>query len=329
MPVGIIAAGVALHYLNETEHRNLQHISNISRIEEDRYMWLDRFTIRNLELIGSANENAVTLSDVLDHTASPMGARLLKRWIVMPLKDRASIQERLNVVEHFHQNKSLRDELVQEIRQVGDLERLISKIGLLKANPREIMQLKRSLYAIEKLKTLTGNADTESLKIISEQLNTCSLIRDRIEREMQAEPPVALNKGNVMADGIDSELDRLRKIAFGGKDYLLEIQKREAELTGIPSLKIAFNNVFGYYLEVTNTHKDKVPEGWIRKQTLVNAERYITEELKEYEEQILGAEEKNSGYRKTDCMLNFYLLLPNISNRYSLMLNWWPNWMSC
>ncbi|MGJ1265617.1 DNA mismatch repair protein MutS [Sphingobacterium spiritivorum] len=292
MPVGIIAAGVALHYLNETEHRNLQHISNISRIEEDRYMWLDRFTIRNLELIGSANENAVTLSDVLDHTASPMGARLLKRWIVMPLKDRVSIQERLNVVEHFHQNRSLRDELVQEIRQVGDLERLISKIGLLKANPREIMQLKRSLYAIEKLKTLTGNADTESLKIISEQLNTCSLIRDRIEREMQAEPPVALNKGNVMADGIDSELDRLRKIAFGGKDYLLEIQKREAEMTGIPSLKIAFNNVFGYYLEVTNTHKDKVPEGWIRKQTLVNAERYITEELKEYEEQILGAEEK-------------------------------------
>ncbi|TCV20718.1 DNA mismatch repair protein MutS [Sphingobacterium alimentarium] len=292
MPVGIVAAGVALHYLNETEHRNLQHISHIARIEEDRYMWLDRFTIRNLELIGSSNENAITLSDVLDETASPMGARLLKRWIVMPLKDRKSIQERLNVVDYFYQNRELRDELIREIKTVGDLERLISKIGLLKANPREIIQLKRALHAVEKLKQLTNVAESESLRMISEQLNACTIIREKIENTVQAEPPVLLNKGNVIADGVDADLDKLRKVAFGGKDYLLEIQRRESEATGIPSLKIAFNNVFGYYLEVTNTHRDKVPEGWIRKQTLVNAERYITEELKEYEDQILGAEEK-------------------------------------
>ncbi len=292
MTAGIVAAGVALHYLNETEHRNLQHISTLSRIEEDRFMWLDRFTIRNLELIGSMNENAVTLSDVLDHTASPMGARLLKRWIVMPLKDKKSIQERLNIVDYFFKNRDLRDELVGQIKQVGDLERLISKIGLQKANPREIVQLKRALYAIEKLKELTNCKATESLRTISDQLDACTVIRTRIEEQLQAEPPVAINKGSVIAEGVDAELDRLRKIAFGGKDYLIEIQKRESELTGIPSLKIAFNNVFGYYLEVTNTHKDKVPTTWIRKQTLVNAERYITEELKEYEEQILGAEEK-------------------------------------
>ncbi|WP_333576273.1 DNA mismatch repair protein MutS [Sphingobacterium sp.] len=292
MTVGVVAAGVALHYLNETEHRNLQHISTLSRIEEDRFMWLDRFTIRNLELIGSLNENAVTLSDVLDHTSSPMGARLLKRWIVMPLKDRKSIQERLNVVDFFFTNRDLRDELIVQIKQVGDLERLISKIGLQKANPREIVQLKRALYAIEKLKELTDRKDADALRTISDQLDACAVIREKIEQQVQAEPPVAINKGSVIAEGVDPELDRLRKIAFGGKDYLLEIQKREAELTGIPSLKIAFNNVFGYYLEVTNTHKDKVPTTWIRKQTLVNAERYITEELKEYEEQILGAEEK-------------------------------------
>lgn len=292
MSTGIVAAGVALHYLNETEHRNLQHISTLARIEEDRYMWLDRFTIRNLELIGSMNENAVTLSDVLDHTSSPMGARLLKRWIVMPLKDKKSIQERLNVVDFFFANRDLRDELISQIKQVGDLERLISKIGLQKANPREIVQLKRALFAIEKLKELTDRKDANALRTISGQLDACTAIREQIELQIQAEPPVAINKGSVIADGVDAELDRLRKIAFGGKDYLLEIQKREAEITGIPSLKIAFNNVFGYYLEVTNTHKDKVPTTWIRKQTLVNAERYITEELKEYEEQILGAEEK-------------------------------------
>lgn len=292
MPIGIISAGVALHYLNETEHRNLQHISNISRIEEDRYMWLDRFTIRNLELIGSANENAVTLSDVLDNTSSPMGARLLKRWIVMPLKDRRSIQERLDVVDYLDSNRELREQLILEIKQVGDLERLISKIGLQRANPREVIQLKRALFAAERLKTLMNTSDSEPLQIISDQLDTCLIIRDRIQKEINTEPPVTIQKGNVIANGVDDELDRLRKVAFGGKDYLLEIQKREAGRTEIPSLKIAFNNVFGYYLEVTNTHKDKVPEEWVRKQTLVNAERYITEELKEYEEQILGAEEK-------------------------------------
>jgi DNA mismatch repair protein MutS len=221
-----------------------------------------------------------------------MGARLLKRWIVMPLKDRKSIQERLNVVDFFFTNRDLRNELIDQIKQVGDLERLISKIGLQKANPREIVQLKRALYAIEKLKELTDRKDADALRTISDQLDACAVICEKIEQQVQAEPPVAINKGSVIAEGVDPELDRLRKIAFGGKDYLLEIQKREAELTGIPSLKIAFNNVFGYYLEVTNTHKDKVPTTWIRKQTLVNAERYITEELKEYEEQILGAEEK-------------------------------------
>jgi len=292
MTLAIIAAGVALHYLNETEHRNLQHISHISRIEEDRYMWLDRFTVRNLELIGSTNENAMTLVDVLDQTASPMGARLLKRWMVMPLKDKKPIDERLEVVNYLLKDEVLREQLIGEIKQIGDLERLISKIGLLKANPRELAQLKRALYAVEKLQELTASVDTHALQRIAEQLNPCKLIRERIEKELQADPPVALAKGNVIADGIDDELDRLRKVAFGGKDYLLEIQKRESEATGIPSLKIAFNNVFGYYLEVTNAHKDKVPTDWIRKQTLVNAERYITNELKEYEEQILGAEDK-------------------------------------
>lgn len=292
LSLGIVAAGVALHYLNETEHRNLQHISNISRIEEDWFMWLDRFTIRNLELIGSANEHAVTLADVLDETASPMGARLLKRWMVMPLKDQKSIAERLDVVEYLYTHGELRDELVREIKQIGDLERLISKIGLLKANPREVSQLKRALYAIEKLKVLASSAGTTALNVIAEQLDPCALIRERIDTQVSAEPPVLVSKGNVIADGVDEDLDKLRKVAYGGKGYLLEIQKREAEATGIPSLKIAFNNVFGYYLEVTNAHKDKVPAAWVRKQTLVNAERYITEELKEYEEQILGAEEK-------------------------------------
>ncbi|WP_233632639.1 DNA mismatch repair protein MutS [Parapedobacter sp. ISTM3] len=288
----VMAAGVALHYLNETEHRNLQHISSISRIEEDRYMWLDRFTVRNLELVGSANEHAITLVDVLDQTSSPMGARLLKRWMVMPLKERVAIVERLDVVDYLYHHRELREELVREIKQIGDLERLISKIGLQKANPREVVQLRRALQAIEKLQTLTGSTDVEALRIIGEQLDPCIPISERIATHLNPEPPVAVNKGNVIAAGVDEELDKLRKVAYGGKDYLLEIQKRESDATGIPSLKIAFNNVFGYYLEVTNAHKDKVPSEWVRKQTLVNAERYITEELKEYEEQILGAEEK-------------------------------------
>jgi DNA mismatch repair protein MutS len=290
--LGITAAGVALHYLNETEHRNLQHISAISRIEEDRYLWLDRYSIRNLELIGSANENAVTLVEVLDHTCSPMGARMLRRWIVMPLKEHKPIEDRLNVVEYLVAHEELREELKQDIRQIGDLERLISKIGLQKANPREVWQLKKALNSIELIKNICGSSESKALQTIAEQLNPCMLIRQKIEREIQADPPVMVIKGGVIAEGIDEELDRLRKIAFGGKGYLLEIQKREADLTKIPSLKVAFNNVFGYYLEVSNAHKDKVPTEWIRKQTLVNAERYITPELKEYEEQILGAEEK-------------------------------------
>ncbi|QTE39375.1 DNA mismatch repair protein MutS [Mucilaginibacter gossypii] len=290
--LGIIAAGVAIHYLNETEHRNLGHISAISRIEEDRYLWLDRFSIRNLELVGSANENAMTLVDVLDHTCSPMGARLLRRWIVMPLKQIKAINDRLGVVEYLIEHEELREELLQYLRQIGDLERLISKIGLQKANPREVCQLRKALTAIAQIKRIAELSQSAPLRAIGEQLNPCALICEKIERELNPEPPVMLVKGSVMNEGINEELDRLRKIAFGGKGYLLEIQKREAELTGIPSLKVSFNNVFGYYLEVTHAHRDKVPTEWIRKQTLVNAERYITPELKEYEEQILGAEEK-------------------------------------
>src|SRR5476651_575197 len=290
--LGIVAAGVALHYLNETKHRNLQHISGISRIEEDRYLWLDRYSVRNLELVGSANENAHTLVEVLDQTCSPMGARLLRRWIVMPLKEIKPINDRLGVVEYLVNQEELREELKQNIRLIGDLERLISKIGLQKANPREVCQLKKALMAIETIKRLGESSPSQPLQAISAQLNPCTLIIEKIEKELNAEPPVMLIKGGVMNEGINVELDRLRKIAFGGKGYLLEIQKREAETTGIPSLKVSFNNVFGYYLEVTHSHRDKVPAEWIRKQTLVNAERYITPELKEYEEQILGAEEK-------------------------------------
>jgi len=289
---GIVAAGVVLHYLGETEHRKLQHITSISRIEEDRFMWLDRFTIRNLELVSSANDHAVTLFDVLDETCTPMGARLLQRWIIMPLKELKPIQERLGMVDFFVQHETVQQDFLTHIKQIGDIERLISKVGLQKVGPRELVQLKRSLLHIEAVKKLATASKNPYLVKIADQLDPCTAIREKIERELQPEPPALLIKGNVIADGIDEELDRLRKIAFGGKDYLVQIQKREAEAIGIPSLKIAFNNVFGYYLEVTHTHKDKVPEGWIRKQTLVNAERYITPELKEYEDQILGAEEK-------------------------------------
>ncbi|WP_443938875.1 DNA mismatch repair protein MutS [Pedobacter sp. MW01-1-1] len=289
---GIVAAGVILHYLGETEHKNLQHITSISRIEEDKYMWLDRFTIRNLELVNSANDHAVTLFDILDQTCTPMGARMLHKWIVMPLKDLKPIEERLEMVDFFVNHEEIQQEFLTHIKQIGDLERLISKVGLQRVGPRELIALKRALNHVEEIKKLALKTNNLFLTKIADQLNPCVSIRTRIERELQPDPPALLVKGNVIADGIDEELDRLRKIAFGGKDYLVQIQKREAEATGIPSLKIAFNNVFGYYLEVTHTHKDKVPEGWIRKQTLVNAERYITPELKEYEDQILGAEEK-------------------------------------
>lgn len=292
LTAGIVAAGVVLYYLGETEHRNLQHITSISRVEEERFMWLDRFTIRNLELVSSSNDNGVTLFEVLDDTCTPMGARLLHKWIIMPLKELKPIQERLETVDFLVKKETLAEELLQHIKPIGDLERLISKVGLQKAGPRELLQLKRALTHIEEIKKLAEQSKNPALETLAAQLNPCTSIKDKLEKELQADPPALLIKGNVIADGIDDELDRLRKIAFGGKEFLVEIQRREIENTGIPSLKISFNNVFGYYLEVTHTHKDKVPESWIRKQTLVNAERYITPELKEYEEQILGAEEK-------------------------------------
>ncbi|WEK21119.1 MAG: DNA mismatch repair protein MutS [Candidatus Pedobacter colombiensis] len=292
LQIGIVAAGVALHYLNETEHRNLKHITSISRLEEDKYMWLDRFTIRNLELVNSANDNAVTLFQVLDQTSTPMGARLLHKWIIMPLKELKPIEERLGMVDFLVKNDPLLQEFLTHIKQIGDLERLISKVGLHKVGPRELCQLKKALYHIETVKTLAEETKNPFLLALAGQLDPCLSVREKLERELQQDPPALLIKGNVIAEGVDEDLDRLRKISFGGKDYLVEIQKREAAITGIPSLKVAFNNVFGYYLEVTHTHKDKVPADWIRKQTLVSAERYITPELKEYEEQILGAEEK-------------------------------------
>lgn len=292
LQAGIVAAGVVLHYLNDTEHRNLKHISAISRLEEDKYVWLDRFTIRNLELVSSPHDNAVTLFEVLDQTSTPMGARLLYKWIIMPLKELKPIEERLGMVEYLVKDESLLELFTNHIKQIGDLERLISKVGLQRVGPRELCALKKALYHIESVKKIAEESKNPYLGVLAEQLNPCLTIREKLERELQQDPPALLIKGNVISDGIDDELDRLRKIAFGGKDYLVEIQKREAASTGIPSLKVAFNNVFGYYLEVTHTHKDKVPEEWIRKQTLVSAERYITPELKEYEEQILGAEEK-------------------------------------
>lgn len=289
---GLVAAGVVLYYLGETEHRNLQHISQLSRVEEDRYMWLDRFTIRNLELVNSPNDNAVTLFSVLDKTCTPMGARMLHKWILMPLKELKPVQQRLGLVEYLVENPETLHAFSDEIKPIGDLERLISKVGLQKVGPRELCQLKRALFHIEKLKNIALSTGNNYLLGLVEKLDCCLAIRNELERVINSDPPAVLLKGNVIAEGVDDELDRLRKIAFGGKEYLVEIQKREAANTGIPSLKISFNNVFGYYLEVTHTHKDKVPESWIRKQTLVNAERYITPELKEYEEQILGAEEK-------------------------------------
>jgi len=288
----IIAAGAALHYLAETQHNRTQHICKLSRIEEDKYVWLDKFTIRNLELLNTPNENAKTLLDVVDRTISPMGSRLLKRWIALPLKEKQPIEERLNVTEFFINNQDLTDDFSKLFKQIGDLERLISKVAVGRVNPRELVQIKTALFAIEDVKNLCNKAEISSLKKIGEQLNFCKLIRERIEKEINPDTPALVNKGNVIAEGVSDELDDLRKIAFSGKDYLIKIQQREIEKTGISSLKISFNNVFGYYLEVTNIHKDKVPDEWMRKQTLVNSERYITEELKEYEQKILGAEEK-------------------------------------
>jgi len=289
---GIIAAGAILYYLDLTQHEQLGHITSLARIEENRYVWLDKFTIKNLELFHSSYEGAKTLIDVMDRTISPMGGRLLKRWISLPLKDIQPVNERLDVVQHFVENVSVKDEIAGLIRQIGDLERLISKVAVNRINPREVVQLKRALKAIEPLRELCNNCGCLPLTQIAEQLNPCKSIADKIEKELNNDPPVQVNKGNVISNGISGELDELRKILYNGKDYLADLQTRESERTGISSLKVSFNNVFGYYIEVRNTHKDKVPPEWIRKQTLVSAERYITEELKEFESKILGAEEK-------------------------------------
>ena len=289
---GIIASGAILQYLDMTQHYQIGHITSLARIEEDKYVRLDKFTIRSLELIGSMNEGGTSLLDVIDHTISPMGARLLKRWIVFPLKDVKPINERLDVVEYFFREPDFKDFIEEKLHLIGDLERIVSKAAVGRISPREVVQLKVALQAIEPIKNACLNADNESLRKIGEQLNLCASIRDKIAKEINNDPPLLVNKGGVIADGVKQELDELRHIAYSGKDYLLQVQQRESELTGIPSLKIAYNNVFGYYIEVRNTHKDKVPADWIRKQTLVNAERYITQELKEYEEKILGAEDK-------------------------------------
>ncbi len=292
LPYAIAAAGAALHYLSDTQHNKTKHITSVSRIEEDKYVWLDRFTIRNLELISSANENATTLISVLDATISPMGARLLKRWIALPLKHIQAINERLEIVNHFVNNETLAAIFTTNINEVGDLERLISKVATARINPREVMQLKRALSVINPIKKACEETENEALQKIGERLNPCTIIKDKIAHQIQDDPPVLVHKGNVIANGVSDELDELRAILNSGKDALIKIQEREIENTGIPSLKIAFNNVFGYYIEVRNTHKDKVPENWHRKQTLTQAERYITEELKEYESKILGADEK-------------------------------------
>ena len=289
---GVIASGAILQYLDMTQHYQISHITSLSRIEADRYVRLDKFTIRSLELVNSMNEGGTSLLDVIDHTISPMGARLLKRWIVFPLKDVKPINERLDVVDYFFREPDFKDFVEEQLHRVGDLERIVSKAAVGRISPREVVQLKVALQAIEPIKNACLNADNESLRRIGEQLNPCVSIRDKIAKEIKNDPPLLVNKGGVIADGVNKELDELRRIAYSGKDCLLQIQQRESELTGIPSLKIAYNNVFGYYIEVRNTHKDKVPADWIRKQTLVNAERYITQELKEYEEKILGAEDK-------------------------------------
>ncbi|HUR10191.1 MAG TPA: DNA mismatch repair protein MutS [Flavitalea sp.] len=292
MQEGLVAAGAILHYLKDTEHPHLQHITRLQQIEKEEYLWMDKFTIRNLELLGGPSEHCQSLLKTIDSTISPMGSRLLKRWIVMPLKDKDKINERLDLVEYFIREVELRNKLSQHIRQCGDVERLVSKIPLKKINPREVLQIARGLHHIDEIKKLCSQTDVDLLKRLADALNPCRYIFERIIREIAENPPALVMKGSVIRMGVDEELDRLRRIASGGKEYLVSIQQKETELTGIASLKIGFNNVFGYYLEVTNSHKQKVPAQWIRKQTLTNAERYITQELKEYEEQIMGAEEK-------------------------------------
>jgi DNA mismatch repair protein MutS len=301
MPDGIIAAGVILHYLNETEHKDLQHITRVTRLEEDRYVWLDRFTIRNLELTAAQQEGGVPLIQILDQTVTPMGARLLRKWLNLPLKEKALIDERLNMVGHFVADSDFADATVNHLRQIGDLERLVSKVAVRRISPRELLQLKRSLQHVLPIKELLITALSQqespgqhsgSLKKYADQLNPVSFLIDRVETELREDPPTLSNQGGMIKPGINAELDELTAIAYSGKDYLVQLQEREVQRTGITSLKVAYNKVFGYYLEVTHAHKNRVPEDWIRKQTLVNAERYITPELKVYEEKILNAEEQ-------------------------------------
>ena len=289
---GIIASGAILQYLIMTQHTQIGHVTSLARIEENKYVRLDKFTVRSLELMGSMNDGGSSLLNVIDKTISPMGARLLKRWLVFPLKDVQPINERLNVVEYFFRQPDFKELIEEQLHLIGDLERIISKVAVGRVSPREVVALKVALQAIEPIKAACMDADNASLNHIGEQLNICQSIRDRIDREIDTDPPLLINKGGVIKSGVSAELDELCQIAYSGKDYLLQIQQRESELTEIPSLKIGYNNVFGYYIEVRNTHKDKVPAEWIRKQTLANAERYITQELKEYEEKILGAEDK-------------------------------------
>lgn len=289
---GIIASGAILQYLIMTQHTQIGHITSLARIEEDKYVRLDKFTVRSLELMGSMNDGGSSLLSVIDRTICPMGARLMKRWLVFPLKDVRPINDRLDVVEYFFRQPDFRDLVEEQLHRIGDLERILSKVAVGRVSPREVVALKVALQAVEPIKQACLEADNASLNRIGEQLNVCQSIRDRIDREINNDPPLLVNKGGVIKQGVSVELDELRQIAYSGKDYLLQLQQRESELTGIPSLKIGYNNVFGYYIEVRNVHKDKVPQEWIRKQTLVNAERYITQELKEYEEKILGAEDK-------------------------------------
>jgi len=288
---GIIAAGAALHYLAETQHDKVSHICRISRVEEDHYVWLDKFTVRNLEILYSPNDQATTLIDVLDQTISPMGSRLMRRWLVLPLKEKKPVNDRLDVVEYLMKEQGIAESLYQQMRVMGDMERLISKVAVGRINPREVVQLRRALLALGPVKDICSASPVEPMNRMAELINLCTRMTDRIGRELNPDPPVMLNKGDVIAPGVSPELDELRELAHSGKDYLARLQQRESERTGIPSLKVAYNNVFGYYLEVTNTHKDKVPPEWERRQTLVNSERYITPELKEYEEKILNAEE--------------------------------------
>ena len=322
MQSAIIAASAVLHYLSETQHDKTAHIKKISRIDENKYVWLDRFTVRNLELLYSSNEGATTLIDVLDCTITPPGSRMLKRWMILPLKEVSLIQERLDIVEYFLNQPKFKETIEFQLNEIGDLERIISKVATGRINPKEVVQLKRALTAIKPIKQACEASSHQPLKQLGDVLNACDELRLRIEKELKPDPAIAIGKGEIIADNVNAELDELRSILKSGKDYIENFKQREIERTGIPSLKVAFNNVFGYYIEVRNTHKDKVPEDWIRKQTLVNAERYITEELKEYESKILGAEEKIlklEGSLYTDLVLSMADYITTVQNNANVL----------